>query len=188
MIVVGHDVRMAKSASNTTPNAGAPFTFDFKFTNNWSSVGPFEQLVLTDVLPTGVTLNQLQPLPTGGVGAWNCSFNAPTVTCTFATGIMVYPAGDATSTPPAFPALSIAVLAPMNAGSYENCADLDVQLNNGGDDVPQNNTHRCVTIVVPGHLDVAKVSDHTEYNLGAPIHFTVTVTNPPAPRPYLAAS
>jgi uncharacterized repeat protein (TIGR01451 family) len=174
IIIVGHDVRMVKSASNSTPNAGEPFTFDFQFTNHLSSVGPNAQLVFTDVLPSGFGIGTL---PSGGVGAWNCSSSGPTVTCIFQTGATAYPAS-------VLPPLSLPVVAPNNAGSYQNCADLGVQLpNNDGDDVPQNNTHRCATIAVLAHLSVVKVSNQTQYNLGDPIHFTVTVTNPAAGAP-----
>jgi uncharacterized repeat protein (TIGR01451 family) len=170
IIIVGHDVRLVKSASNMTPNAGEPFTFDFQITNHLSSIGPNEQLVLTDVLPSGFTVGTL---PTSGPGGWNCML---AVTCTFKTGTTIYPAS-------VLPSLSLPVFAPTNAGPYKNCAVLDVQLqNNDEDDVPGNNDatnpNGCVTINVPGHLNVAKVSDQPEYDLGASIQFTVTVTNP----------
>lgn len=176
-IVVGHDVRMTKSASNVTPNAGQAFTYDIQFTNHWSSVGPNEKLHFTDTLPSGVTHGAL-PIASGP-GVWDCSLSTPTfIDCVFDTGPTVYPAGDANSNPSTFPSLSIPVTAPATAGAYENCADLDVQLQSDEDDAPGNNTHACVTINVPAHLSMTKVSDKTEYDLPDQITFTLTVTNP----------
>lgn len=189
LIIVGHDIQLVKSASDMTPNAGTPFTFNFTITNNLGSIGPNEQLVVTDTLPSGFAIGTLQ---TGGVGAWNCGSSGSIntgwiITCTFETGPNVIPAS-------VLPALSLPVVsAPTKAGPYQNCAVLvaNLKTNDGitpdDDDIPgnndQTNPNGCVTINVPGHLNIAKASDKTEYNLGDPIKFYVTITNPLAGAP-----
>lgn len=147
---------------------GAPLSFGFTLTNHLSTINAGEQLILQDVLPPGFTATGYQT--TGGPDTWTCPGGSPYI-CTL-TATVDYPAGS-------LPGLSIDGTAPDQAGNYTNCADLDVVLaNNDEDDVPQNNKNRCTTFSVPGHLSVTKTSDQTEYDLNAPIVFTVTITNP----------
>ncbi len=151
------DLRMIKTASAATVNAGSGLTYTLTVVN----AGPSNATapVVTDTLPPGLSFD-----PIGSSAG--CAFTAPTVTCTQAS----LPAGQAASFVVAVnldPGLPEETLT-NNASVTSPTPDPD--LSNNADSAP-------VTVTDSADLTMVKSADVTAPSAGTPITYNLQVSN-----------
>jgi uncharacterized repeat protein (TIGR01451 family) len=162
--IVTADISVTKNGSPATVAAGSPITYTIVVTNN----GPANatNVTMSDTLPPNTTFNSLnQSGPAficttpaaGGTGTVNCS------TATLVNG------ASTTFT------LVVNTLSTTPAGTISNTAN--VGSGSPLDPTPGNNQATADTTIALVDLSLTKTASPGPYYVGAPVTFTLTVTN-----------
>lgn len=172
------DLKIQKSASAGTVNAGDSFTYTIDVHNDGD--GQAENVVVTDDLDDDLVVNSavFDVDPNTGGGTGDCSVGAGnTITCP-QSGTITLAAADGNTTGPEPDALrvTITVTAPVAAcGVVTNTSTVDAD-NQGAVD----SNEVIVTVQCPG-LSIQKTTSTPSVDAGQPISYTITVSNSSAP-------
>ena len=160
-IAPGTDLIISKSHAGNFIQGQTGAQFTVTVTNSGGS--PTSGAVnVTDTLPPGLT-----PTAASGTG-WTCNVAGSAVNCSRSD-----PLAPGASYPPLTLTVSVALTAPQSVSNTATVAG-------GGDAITSNNTATdVVTVVPPAQIDlgVTKTDRQTTYARGAPIAYTITVTN-----------
>ncbi|QBB69777.1 DUF11 domain-containing protein [Pseudolysobacter antarcticus] len=153
-------VKVVKTASSPNFVVGVPASYTLTVTNTGSAATTAITTVV-DIVPSSLTIGTLP----GG-----CTSSGQTVTCTIAAGL-------ATNVPVTF-VIPVTALASANGTSVSNTATIS----GGGDPTCPNvsNPNCTSTIITPvksPQLQIVKTASATNFVVGVPASYTLTVTN-----------
>lgn len=165
--VTGADMLLTKSASNTTPDAGAIIGFSLGLTNTGPL--PAGQVVVTDALPVGLTV-----VGTPAVTAGSVQVDGPNRLITWTHTSLAVGASAQME-------MTTTVSATSGGQSLVNRAGIaSVQGESGGTLADANKANHTPSVTVlpqTGDLTVGIVASPNPVNAGAPLLYTTTVTN-----------